>query len=256
MPKILTKSQIEQFIEEGYVRLEGGFSPETAASCREILWKRIGLNPEDSSTWTKQLIHLAESFSEGAFQEVWTPRIEGAFDDALGEGRYRKLNHYGWWPISFPGFESAPWDVVPGWHVDGIQFHHHINSREQGLLPIFLFSDIVPGDGGTSFYIGSHKITARILAEAEPAGLDVNTLAKLVSDSCDFTDKTKVREGVGAAGDVLMMHPFMLHTRSKNTGSRVRFICNPCVTLNEEMNLARPDGEYTPVEQAIVNAVS
>ena len=255
MTKIFTKNQIEQFIEEGYVRLEGGFSRATVKECLDVVWNEVGLSPTEPSGWTKPLIHLQESFNEGPFREVWTPRIQSAFDDVLIEGRYRKIDSYGWWPMSFPGFQTPPWAPIQGWHVDGHHFQHHVNSPEQGMLPIFLFSDIAPGDGGTSFLLGSHKITARILADSEPEGVEVNELAKRVSDSCDLTDMSKICEGTGEAGDVLMMHPFMLHTRSKNTGTKVRFICNPCVTLNEKMNLDRQDESYSPVEQAIVNAL-
>jgi len=35
------------------------------------------------------------------------------------------------------------------WHVDGDFFHHFLDSKEQGLLPIVIFSDIKTGGGGT-----------------------------------------------------------------------------------------------------------
>lgn len=39
------------------------------------------------------------------------------------------------------------------------------NSREIGLLPIFLFSDVRPHGGGTALLRGSHKSVAKILWE-------------------------------------------------------------------------------------------
>ena len=55
-----------------------------------------------------------------------------------------------------------------GWHVDRFQFHHHINSLNQGLLPIPILSDIGSGCGDTSISIESHKVMAHILQKSEP----------------------------------------------------------------------------------------
>jgi hypothetical protein len=251
--KVLTPEQIEQFVELGYVRIPHVFSSETAAAAREFLWRQLELSPDDPSGWTKPMIHMQQVFSDGPFEAARTQRFWDICDDVMGEGRWNRINYLGWWPVSFPGFEAGPWqEPQVGWHVDGQQFHHHLNSPDQGLLPIFLFSDVEPGDGGTAISVGSHKVAARVLAEAEPEGLDVNELAQRVASH----PRPNVLEATGQAGDVFVMHPFMLHTRSMNTGNRVRFICNPCVTLREPMNLHRDDAsEYSPVERAIVEAL-
>jgi hypothetical protein len=253
-PKVFAATEIEQFVEDGYVLLREAFPREVAAEIRKFLWSEIGLSPDDPSQWTKPFIHIQKTFSHGPFREAFTQRVWDAYDDVLGEGRYEQQKFLGWWPIAFPGFEPPPWKPpTDGWHVDGIQFHHHVNSRDQGLLPIFLLSDIGAGDGGTCLSAGSHKITARILADAEPAGLDVHELAKRVREF----PRRKVVETTGRAGDVMLLHPFMLHARSPNTGKSVRFICNPCVVLREPMNLNRANAEeYSAVERAIVEAIA
>ncbi len=43
----------------------------------------------------------------------------------------------------------VPPQKLSGWHVDGDFFIHYLDSPEQGLLVIPLFTDIVPGGGGT-----------------------------------------------------------------------------------------------------------
>jgi len=251
--KVLTPEQIEQFVELGYVHVPQVFSRETAAAARELLWRELELSPDDPSSWPGAMKHMPKSFSDGPFLAALTQRFWDACDDVMGAGRWNPISHLGWWPVSFPGFEAGPWrEPELGWHVDGQQFHHHINSPDQGLLPIFLFSDVEPGDGGTAISLGSHQVTARILAESEPEGLDVMELAKRVTAE----PRPNVLEATGQAGDVFIMHPFMLHTRSMNTGNRVRFICNPCITLREPMNLQRENAaDYSPVERAIVRAL-
>jgi hypothetical protein len=250
--KVLKPSDLEQFINDGYVLLREAFSPDVARGVREFLFNRVGVSATDRSTWKEPVIHLREDYNTPTFTDAFTQRLWDGFDDVIGEGRYHRIKSLGWWPISFPGFDAPPWQVPKnGWHVDGIQFHHHVNSAYQGLLPIFIFSDIGLGDGGTAVDAGSHVRTARILAAAEPDGLDVHVLTQKVNAE----PPSRPIEMNGRAGDVVLLHPFMLHARSANTGNSVRFICNPCVSLKENMNLQRADGEYSPVEQAIVRAL-
>lgn len=252
--RVLTDKEIEQFIEDGYVVVREAFPSSVAAEVREKLWAELGLSPDDRSQWTKNVVSLQKVFHGPPFSGAFTPRLTSALDELMGAGRYHPPTGLGWWPVAFPGFEPPPWKPpTTGWHIDGIQFHHHVDSADQGMLPIFLLSDIAPGGGGTAVSVGSHKVGARILAAAEPDGLHVNELAKraIAADPRD-----RVVELTGRAGDVALHHPFMLHARSPNTGNAVRFICNPCITLKEKMNLARPNAaDYSPVEQAIVRAL-
>lgn len=252
--KVFTPSEIEQFIEEGYVVLREGFPRRVAAEIRARLWEKMGLREDDPAGWKQPLVHIKEALGGAPFSEVWTQRVFDAFDDLMGAERYRKPQTIGWFPVSFPGFEAPPWRAPEkGWHVDGIQFHHHVYSRDQGLLPIVILSDIGPGDGGTAIDLGSHKLAARILAESEPAGLDIQELGKRVAQH----PFKKVVEANGQAGDIFMHHPMIRHARSANTGRSVRFICNPCIVLHEHMNLKRErEEDYSPVERAIVRALA
>jgi len=254
--KVLDNHQVDEFIRDGYTVVRNVFSPQIAEAIRDYLWEELaaqGVRRASPSTWTKRVVHLAKVYHEEPFTGVWTDRLFGALDDVLGEGRYSAPVGLGWWPVSFPNFDTPPWSApTEGWHIDGIQFHHHINSADQGLLPLFILSDISPGGGGTAVSAGSHAITARILATAEPDGLDDDELTTRVLQH-PIQD---VRELTGKAGDVALVHPFLLHARSPNTGPAVRFICNPCIPLKEPMNLRRSDvSEYSPVEQAIVNSI-
>ncbi|MBA3684140.1 MAG: phytanoyl-CoA dioxygenase [Planctomycetes bacterium] len=254
MPSMLTAAQLSEFHDDGFTVLRSAFSAEIAARCRAMLWAHIGLAPDRPQEWTQSVIHVQQSFADGPFREVLNARITGAYDDLLGVGRWQPIQHFGWWPITFPGHQQPPWHPHEGgWHVDGQQFHHHLDSPDQGLLPLFLFSDIRPGGGGTAISLGSHLQTARILRDAEPAGLDVNELARRVSAQ----PRPRVLEATGSAGDIYLLHPFMLHTRSANTGSDVRFICNPCLPLVERMDLdPASTRDHSPLERSIMEAIS
>lgn len=254
----LSRDAIEQFIDDGCVRVPGAISKETAAAIVERLWvvlgTECGARRDAPETWQKPVFHIQQSFRGTPYTDGWTPRLLAAIDDLVGHDQYVPPATMGWWPVAFPGFEAKPWrPPEDGWHIDGIHFHHHIDSPEQGLLCIVILTDIEPGDGGTAFVPGSHRIAARILADGEPAGLDLRTLCERTIAA---TPRERVLEATGEAGDVVLLHPFMLHSRSANTGPRVRFICNPCITLKAPMTLdPGAPGNRTPVETAIIRAL-
>lgn len=191
-----------------------------------------------------------------------TPRLRGALDQLCGQDRWQEFG-LGWWMITFPDQDEPPWGPAGKWHVDGASYHHHIDSKEAGLLAIFLFSDIEPGEGGTALAKGSHKWIARLLRDNEPRGLKGGAVsfrarehfAKRLEVS---SDDNMVVEVNGRAGDVMLVHPFLLHARSKNLGAKgvdsVRFMCNPNICLHREMVLDRENGDYSAVEHAIRSA--
>jgi hypothetical protein len=64
-----------------------------------------------------------------------------------------------------------------------------------------------------------------------------------------LTRAESFHEASGQAGDVYLLHPFMLHSASRNLLREVRIITNPPVSLKEPFNYNRPDGKYSLVEQ-------
>lgn len=50
--------QIEFFMENGYVVIKQAFTQDQAAAWTETMWIRLGLDPDDKSTWTKERIHM------------------------------------------------------------------------------------------------------------------------------------------------------------------------------------------------------
>ena len=84
----LTEGQIQDFINDGFVRLDNAFSADLAAQCRDELWSEIGLSPEDPAGWTQPVIRVASKSSEPFVQAANTPRLHRAYDQLVGEGRW------------------------------------------------------------------------------------------------------------------------------------------------------------------------
>lgn len=176
--RVLTEPQVEQFIERGYVKVEEAFSRQDALAAQDFLWERLaerGPRKEDPSTWTAPMVHIKEAYSEPVFQACATTRLADAVEDLLTPGRWRgrdEVGHWGWWPVNFAVGADRPWDVpTGGWHWDGQHFRHFIDSPDQGLLLLCMFSEIGPHGGGTLVAEGSHQIVARLLVQ-RPEGWD------------------------------------------------------------------------------------
>jgi len=154
----------------------------------------------------------------------------------------------GWVP---PSAKPQPsWAI---WHKDGDFFRHFLDSPEQGLLVIGIFSDIGPRGGGTFIACDSVGRVARYLAERPEGVLPVDLLGPvkdMVDECSDFVETT------GEVGDVYLLHPFMLHSHSQNATKSARFIVNPPVKLAEPMNFARERAaDHSPVERAVLRAL-
>lgn len=284
--KVLTEEQVEQFMTRGWVKLENAFTEEDALAAQDYIWKQLeirGFKKNDPSTWTEPLVHIKENYVSEEFDRCNTERFQNAIEDLVGVGRWSERGKevsWGWWPVNFAEGADKPWSVpTQGWHFDGQHFRHYVNSREQGLLCIPLFSEIKPYGGGTLIAEGTHHIVANILNE-HPDGLEhreairlsieahpwLSELAGLIPGNEEdriekFMNTThvdpngyelRVIETTGKPGDVMLCHPFVFHARSQNHLRIPRFMCNRTTPLTEPMNLHRDDAnQYSPLERSI-----
>jgi hypothetical protein len=47
----LSQEQIDHFLEHGWLKLSNCFTREQAAGLQTTLWTRLGMDPNDMSTW-------------------------------------------------------------------------------------------------------------------------------------------------------------------------------------------------------------
>lgn len=296
--KVLTKEQVEHFMDRGWVRVEQAYPHDVALAAQDQVWKRLaekkGIRKEDPSTWTEDMAHLREAYDDEEFQLCNTVRFADAVEDLLGHGRLQKriVNgesntraHYGWWPVNFSLGADEPWDVpTTGWHWDGIQFRHYVDSPDQGLLCLCMFSDIASRGGATVIAEGSHKVVAKML-EQYPDGLELGDaipkvnethpwfrallghneeiaakherIDRLMNEWYEDEDgvQLKVTEAAANAGDVILCHPFLYHARTQNHLKIPRFMCNRTMPLKERIQLNREDADYSPLELSIRRAL-
>jgi len=147
------------------------------------------------------------------------------------------------------------------WHKDGDFFRHFLDSPEQGLLTLVLWSDVRHQGGATFVAADSVAPVARFLAAhpegaypfPQPPGVDdapVFAFADLIAPCREFVEAT------GEAGDVYLLHPYILHAKSQNVLRLPRIITNPPLTLAEPMRFDRTDpSEFSLVERAVLRAL-
>lgn len=251
--------ETDTFIRDGFVRIDNAFPQELAERGRDILWRETGCAPGDPTTWTRPVVRLGDHVEPPFREAANTPALHAAFDALVGEGRWLPRGGLGTWPVRFPSPDD-PGDA--GWHIDVSFGHDHpdflqwranIASRGRALLMLFLFSDVGEDDAPTRIRVGSHIDIARRLA---PAGENGLTLGELAADG--FADSAYRPEALatGPAGTVYLCHPFLVHAAQPHRGTTPRFMAQPPLLPREPLRLERPAGGYSPVEQAIREALS
>ena len=251
MPGVLGADDIEHFVELGWCRLPAAFARDDAAAVLDELWRRVtakrGIARDEPETWP-EAYDLEERLDAPPVHRCFTDRLAGAIEQLVGPGRWSGCRQWGFWPINFSSgaHEPEPFPVW-GWHVDGNWFTHTVDCPRQGLLVIGLFTDIAPGGGGTVVAERSHRRTARVLAE-HPAGLSHRELF----DRVLAEPLGGFREMIGEAGDAILAHPFLFHTRGYKRLGPPRVISNTEAPLREPMRPACPSA---PVEYAISRAL-
>ena len=254
----LSAAQIEQFIQDGFVRIDEAFPRHLADEARAIMWRDLPCDRDDPASWTQPIIRLA-GYGGGPFEKATnTTMLHAAFDQLVGRGRWQPRSGLGTFPVRFP-HPDDPGDT--GWHVDvsfsgsGASFTEkfdfsdwrvNIVSRGRALLMLFLFSDVGEDDAPTRIKVGSHRDIARSLEPAGAAGLSHIELGRLGA----ALDRP-VAVATGDAGTVYLCHPFLVHAAQKHRGKQPRFLAQPPLDPALPFQLDRAEDDYSPVELAI-----
>ena len=264
----LSPAEVEAFVRDGFVRVPAAFSAETAARCREHLWRELrrehpDLDPADPASWTRPVIRLPGYGSEPFQQAATTPKLHAAFDQLAGAGRWYPREGLGTFPIRF-AHPDDPGDA--GWHMDGSYvpegatpeaaakagYWLNLHSRGRALLMLFLFSEVGEQDAPTLIKVGSHLDVPAFLQPHGDRGTSAFDLCRAMDAAgrLDATDRPTTL-ATGAPGDVYLCHPFLIHSAQKNLTGRPRFLAQPPLMPTGLLQSERADGTYSPVENAL-----
>lgn len=249
---------LAHFREHGWVRVRGAFDHAQARAMRGLVWQaleNVGIYRDRPSTWTverpTQLQHLK---NDPVFQSVGSDTLLSAIDAILEGLPYEKPNNWGALFLAFPC--SPPWRIpTKGWHADA----HYASP----LLPVrsvktfALFGDIAPRGGGTLMVSGSHRLVYKWFKENPfPSGARSEQMRRLMRKQSYLRDlhspgedgkridrfmqcvedvdgiPLQVIEATGDAGDVILVHPLVMHVAAPNNSAEPRFMLSGGITTD------------------------
>jgi hypothetical protein len=246
---MLSKREITDFCERGFVLVPQAIPGDRAQACREAVLSRLG-EPGLDRVDQPGYVWIRDCFADGPFSGLWSPRLRESVDCLLGAGAYIPPTSWGWWPISYPGHSpSEHQEPSEGWHIDGDD-RHSLDDPTRAVILICLFSDIAPWGGGTFVEIGSHRKVIRHIAKYEALAGAVPH--QEVNDFMHGRERGACVEITGAMGDVVLMHPYAWHCRGHNYSSAVRVICNSRCVFGRRLNIRHPGNV---LEESIAHAL-
>ncbi|MEO3810535.1 phytanoyl-CoA dioxygenase family protein [Sphaerisporangium sp. B11E5] len=233
---------VDRFLTDGFAKVEAIVPRDVADQARALLWRRIGLSPDDPSTWTQPVVWTADLTGQGPFGEFMrSPRLHAALNAVAGEGGWHPRTSLGNIPVRFP--VSPPADDR-GWHVDhNTQRPDHtwgVSGRPHTLLLLVLFSEVSEADAPTRIRAGSHRDLAPLLDETVFDPMQAGPLF-------DETGKNRpVVLATGLPGDAYVVHPFTVHAAQEHLGTEPRFMAQMPIILKRPLS----PGDDTPLGRA------
>ena len=147
----LTPEDVDHFMSHGWIKIKNCFTRKQANYALRDVWSRLGISPTDRTTWTFERVNMP-GHRDWPVKD-FAPDAWAAICDVMGgEERIHDWSDH-WddsWIVNLGTPEGFGKDIRPeGWHVDGDNFVHFLDSPEQGLLVIPLFTDVYPSGGAT-----------------------------------------------------------------------------------------------------------
>jgi hypothetical protein len=249
---------IEHFRVHGWMRVHKAFDSDAAAAMRAVVWDglaEVGVLRDMPSTWTiERPGKLQKLKGHPTFNAVGSERLLRTIDIILETQSYEKPKRWGAIFIAFPCMDKCG---VPasGWHIDA----NYTSPLwpPKGVQTHALFGDITPRSGATQILSGSHRLIHKWFKEnPPPTGARSAQLRKLLRTHPYIRDlhtegdresrierfmnqieevdgiPLQVVENTGTAGDVVLLHPLMLHVAAPNNGATPRFLLSGGITTD------------------------
>jgi hypothetical protein len=243
----LTPEQRDAFERKGVVRLPAFYPKADIELMADRLWadleKRHGVQRERRDTWTvTSPAHFQDLKHAGAFSALGSAALFELADALLGPGNWEKPARWGGPLVTFP--TPAPSLARPPWHLD-------IGGTERldplPTLRVFTFLEpAAAGGGGTLYVAGSHRLAMdielarggrvrsaqvrdRLKADhpwfARLLATPTAELRALIDVEATVGSHTvRLEEMTGEVGDLIVMHPAILHATGHNALDRPRIM--------------------------------
>lgn len=236
----LNKQEKLQYERDGFVILRGVIRK---SDCRELMKKSIKPVLRKNKMYyigKKYRVNKRGTFFSGKdgqpLSKKWrkwkalfkNPRLNLSICDMHPRSLWKwvdgAVNGLGWIHLRYPYSRNKQWKApTRGWHLDGLLNYNKIDS-EKSITIMPLVTSITNNGGGTALFKGSHKlINDWILSRQNRCSLQ-DYISKIMDR--ELVTNNNIVETTGEEGDILIMHPHLLHAPSicsKNNKLRVTF---------------------------------
>lgn len=232
----LTEAELATYARDGVVRLSGMIPAGDIEAMRVAVWRKLDARPARAARPSKLTAR------NGEFDAIGSPALRALLDSLLGE-----WDEPARWGLPLVAFHTgqAAWDVPhENWHIDlgGL-------PGDYSLARFFVVLEPArPGGGGTGYVAGSHRLLAALAAREGRFRSSAQARQKLIAQAPWFADlsssrlgedriqrfmhdgaeidgvQVRVCEMLGAPGDVILMHPLMLHAPMPNVLATARMM--------------------------------
>lgn len=245
----LSAEHLETLARDGVVTLKAAVPRVDALAMADHLWtdleRRCGLDRARPQTWTTERPAQFQAVERtGVFAPSASPIVRAAIDQLLGAGGWDEPRHWGQPLVTFPS--PGVWDVPhQAWHLDTVA-----SAQPPAVARFFTFlAPAEPGGGGTLYVAGSHRLIQglaaretdsttissgamrRRLAAEHPwladlwASATPDRVQRFMHDGAQIDGiELRVREMTGEPGDVIFMHPQVLHAFAPNNRATPRMM--------------------------------
>jgi hypothetical protein len=207
---VVTREQMRQYEDEGYVLLSGLVEPEIAALGAAALWRGLEVDPNDRETWKN--VPVASGHGAPDILACYTPQVRAAAAELANEGLPELPAPSSAYTLNiFP--QDGPWRSH-GPHIDHAleRDGYKVFPRPMRIASILYLNDVPEQGAPTVVWPGSYKkIGALAKSDTERYELMVTLNRSLAN--LDLGDPIPI---LGKQGDILFYHYLTAHSGSTN----------------------------------------
>lgn len=231
---------------DGILRLRSAIAADAVALMADRLWAFLGsergFHRDRPATWTTESPYQFQALTRsGAFAAMAAPLVRQAIDHLLGAGMWSEPDYWGQPLVSAPRPLQGDWQVPhQTWHLD------HAPGLPRYARVFAILEELRPQGGGTAYVRGSHRLVsaleeggsltlksaevkARLAAHPWFAELwakkPTEGRPRLIGEGAVIDGvPVAAAEMTGGPGDVILMHPYLLHAKAANALNRPRLM--------------------------------
>lgn len=218
---------INNYEKNGYVILKNIIPKnECKILYRNIIHKKLKYKKTKYKNIKETIIFnnknlYSSPFSKNSKYYKWKYIFNNKFLNMFFDMIYKKWNFdhkvLGWIHCRFPYYNSKNIKYINNWHIDNCNTNI---SYDQGPIILPFITNVKSGGGSTIVIKESHKYIDDYIHSKKSCSINqkINNIVQKYSNN--------VVEITGNSGDILIMHPYLIHSSSyanKNTNIRLFF---------------------------------